>query len=57
MICAQKQFFVHTLATMVCRTVVIGIQKAIHKRFISAIGSWIFKIQFVIQYGYCCMRA
>jgi len=57
MICAQKQFFVHTLATGACRTVVIGVAFAIPERFVLTIGSWIFKKQFVIQYGLCSMRA
>ncbi|MBT3320204.1 MAG: hypothetical protein HN389_10625 [Clostridia bacterium] len=42
MICAKKRFFVHTLATVTCRTVVIGFAKAIRKRFVFAIGSWVF---------------
>ena len=38
MICARKQFFVHTLATMVCRTVVSGVAFAILERFVFAVG-------------------
>jgi len=41
MICAEKQFFVHTLATKTCRTVVIGIASAILEHFVFAIGSWV----------------
>ncbi len=39
MICAKKQFFVHTLATMVCRTVVSGFAIAIPERLALLIGN------------------
>ena len=41
MVCAEKQLFVHTLATAICRTVVLGVAIAISQRFVLIADSWV----------------